>query len=1241
MANRWTKEQWAAITTRGCDILVAAAAGSGKTAVLVERIIMMVTEGPNPIDIDRLLVVTFTNAAASEMRQRIGEAIQQKMEENPLDSHLQRQSILLNRAKITTIHAFCLEVIRENYMDVDIDPSFRIADEAETALMKSELIEELFEEKYASEDNAGFLALVESYGENTRDTRLRDLVFTVHSFVQSSPFPDRWIDEMCGRFYIGAEKPLEETLWGTMLTEETAFELNGLLSLSKRALAVIDEPDGPLEYREAVVSDIALLSGLSDILQKGLEDFHQALFSVGFAKLGRKKKDSSEEKIERVKALREEVKDGLKGIKEKLFFKTPEKLKEDILHLMPVITSLGSLIKEFGARYQSAKRDKMLVDFNDLEHYCLQILLAEGSTEKNPIPSKAALTLQERFEEILTDEYQDSNLVQEMILSVISRGSRERHNRFMVGDVKQSIYRFRLARPEIFMEKYETYPLTKNGASVRIDLFQNFRSRAEVLNGINFLFRQLMTKDLGEVTYDENASLHPGASFPEIQEGMEAGGATEVCLIDTRKEERDEESSVSEDGEEIEDISAMELEVLYIGGRIREFIDSGFQVADRETGGYRRVTYRDIVVLLRASNTWADLFVDKFMDMGIPAFAESVSGYFDTAEVMTVLNLLYVIDNPVNDIPLIASLRSPIYRLGSEELAKIRLKRAEGSFYDCVLSYRAEEEDSTADKLMKFLEDLELWRTLAVTLPVDELIWDIYNRTGYFDYVGVTPAGNIRQANLRFLLDKAVKYETTSFKGLFHFIKYIEKVQQNKTDIGSAKVLSENENLVRIMSIHKSKGLEFPVVFVSGLGKRFNKRDMTKPVLLHPDLGFGPVYVDYEMRVTYQTIAKSLIARRIQKENLSEEMRILYVALTRAKEKLVLTGAVRNMDNALSKWAMYAGDSKTELPYYDMCQGNSFFDWIMPALARHRDGKVLRGDGETAGTGSAALYSDASRWDIKRISVEDIASHLQNERKKEEAAKNSIEDLQADRDYSGHREEIRKKLSFVYPYETETTFPANISISEIKRLFYEERELPSRETQNKRAEETIRFQQPAFLEEKKGLSGARKGTAVHTVLERLDFKKNYAYEDIKNEIAGLVAGNILSEEEGKSVPIRKVLRFFNSDLGKRLYEADRIYKETPFVLAMSPWEIYKREEFRQSGEKILVHGIVDCFFYENDRIILLDYKTDYVEEGQEDKIKDRYGIQLSIYKKALEEILETEVSESYIYLFGLDEAVRI
>ena len=1222
MANTWTKEQSRAITQRSADILVAAAAGSGKTAVLVERIVRLVCDEANPVDIDRLLVLTFTKAAASQMRERIGRTLTAKMNENPEDEHLKRQVTLVNRAQITTIDAFCLRVVKENYMHINIDPAFRTADEKECDLIKNQILEDLFEEAYAAKNNEDFLGLVESFGEDTGDTNLKSLILKIYNFVQSNPFPEQWLEMATRNFSIAPDTPIQETWWGAYIKRDTLFILNELKEKTKTAIDIATGFEGPVNYQPALTADLSNIQLLTKWLEQDMNKFSGVLMATEFEKLGRKGKGDNETLVQMVKDLREQVKKGIAEIQKKYFFNAPTNMVEDVAGLYPTAKALADIVKRFAHEFKKSKREKLLVDYNDMEHYALEILLEEGSTIENPVPSAVAMNLQKRFFEVLTDEYQDSNLVQEMLLCAISGYGTKQRNRFMVGDVKQSIYRFRQAEPSIFMEKYDTYKA--QGDEIRIDLYKNFRSRKNILEGINFLFCQLMSPTLGDLTYDEKTALYAGAEFPPFSQENEQK-PIELAIINLKAQEENFES------DDAEDMAAAEVEMAFVAKRITELVGSDFKVLG-EDGEYRNICYRDIVILFRATKNWGSAATEALEKAGIPVFAQTESRYFANTEIAVVLSLLKIVDNSRQDIPLMAALKSPIYQLTDDELVQIKIFSDQCEFYDNLLCY-LDNENEISKKLKKFMADIERWKKISAFTPVNLLLWTIYSETGYFDYVGVRSNGKIRQANLRILTEKAEMLEKTNFKGLFNFIRYIEKMEQTSSDTTEATILGESEDLVRIMTIHKSKGLEFPVVFVCGLGKQFNQNDLNQSVLMHQRLGIGMEYIDFENRVKYNTISKTVMREEIKKENLSEEMRVLYVALTRAKEKLILTGGVKDADKATARWAVNFRNKNRLLSVYDLQKNLTFIDWIGAAMVRHRDGEVLLDKaGVAAMDNGSGLYNHESLWKVQIVSRNEVVQWINHGM----PGVSETEDNPQGEAVEIDSQKLKEYLSFLYPYQDFTKLPANVSVSEIKR-----NRLPVVdgivEMQTMQAD----YRRPKQFMEEKALSAAEKGTAVHTFMAHMDLRKAYTLADISEGMEALAARNLLTREEARSIPAKKILKFVHSELGQRVRNANQIYKEESFALELSPYEIYGIEAYKTGEEGILTHGIIDCFFTEGEDVILYDYKTDYVGDGTGQELINKYGVQLEIYKNAIERIYGKKVQESYIYSFYLDKVIKV
>ncbi len=1229
----WTKEQQEAIYTRGCDLLVAAAAGSGKTAVLVERIINIITDKDNPVDIDRLLIVTFTNAAAAEMRERIGEALSKKLEEEPRNFHLQKQLALLHRASISTIHAFCLNVIKSNFHLLDIEPSFRIADEGEILLIKTDVLEELFENLYQREDE-GFLTLVESYGGKKEDTKLKEMLLDIYNFIESHPWPKDWLRQKVESFN-PEQIDFKNSIWIKMIKEQILEESKELLEIAKQAIKLCMEPAGPKKFIDALNDDISHIEKIISLCEGDIEELYNYIQQISLKPLNDRSKDIDENIKTEVKMLRESIREGIqKGFKDKLLFKSPKEMEKDLHKLYPVMKALENVLNEFENRYQAVKKDKGIIDFNDIEHYCLNILLDEKSSMEQIIPSAVAIELQKRYKEILIDEYQDSNLVQETILELISGKYAGMPNRFMVGDVKQSIYRFRLAKPDLFIEKYNSFSTEATGKEQRIDLFKNFRSRKNILDGVNFLFKQLMTPGLGEIEYDEKAALNYAANYPD-EEGLNFGGPIELHLIESELTEKEDNID-----EELEALTSIELEAKIVARRIKRLVlEDNFYIFDKKLKAYRKVDYKDIVILLRTTETWAHAFTEELTKEGIPAYADVSSGYFDAIEVKTILALLHIIDNPRQDIPLIAVLRSPIVGVSCDDLVEIRTSFSYGDFYESLKRYIEDDfqETELSKRLKNFINNLERWRSLAAHIPIDELLWILYMESNYYNYLGAMPGGEQRQANLRMLRDKAANFEATSYKGLFNFIRVIERMQTGgKGDMGAAKIVGENENIVRIMSIHKSKGLEFPVVIVAGLGKQFNLKDLNNPVLLHQDLGLGPNYVDYEKRLSYETVAKVAIKRKITLETLSEEMRILYVALTRAREKLILTGSVKSIESGAKKWVRQVASEKEELSPYILSKSRTYLDWIGMALARHKDGEKIKSWGNSFGSSVQSLYEDTSSWELIKWSKRDI--HIQDESKavKKEEVLNRLLNWDYSKTYSPEREEIFRRLSWKYPYEAATKISVKLSISEIKSQYEENH----RDYPMDSVFEDLQPRQPKFIEEGQVFTGAERGTIIHKVMRHLDFGAK-DYKAIEEQLVKMELKGLLTEEERKAVYIPSLLNFCKSGLAERIRKSSLVKRETPFILSLDAREIYKG---LNSEEEIFIQGIIDCFFEEEDGIVLVDYKTDFIlnkdnPEKEIEKIMDKYRVQINIYTKAIEEITGLKVKEKCLYLFGISRAV--
>ncbi len=1195
----WTKEQQKVIDLRNRNILVSAAAGSGKTAVLVERIIKMVTDKEHPVDIDHLLIVTFTSAAAGEMRERIGNAIEKRLLEDKDDLHLQKQMTLIHSAQITTIHSFCLSIIRNYFNEIDLDPGFRIGDEAELRLMKSDVLSEVLEARYEDAE-PNFLHFVESYATGKSDSGLEDMILKLYEFSMSHPSPDKWLLKMEQAFCVDTTEELNDSLWMKELLSYTSQMAEGSLVDNEKAMALCEEGNGPYMYLDALASDRIFLEKL--VTCKEYQEFDSILQSIDWSRLSTKKDPTVDvEKREQAKELRNRIKGNIQDIKNHFFFQGLKESLDDMKKVKPVVEALVSLTLDFAAAFAAKKAEKNILDFNDLEHFALKILI---QNEDEPTP--VAIELRDYYEEILVDEYQDSNLVQETLVKSISREICGQPNRFMVGDVKQSIYKFRLARPELFIEKYNAYS-TQDSMEQRIDLHQNFRSRSSVLDSINRVFEVIMHPSLGKIEYDKDAALNHGADFPISENGL-TGGKTEVLLLDGKEEVSDS-------------FSAKEKEAEAIATRIKQFKSEGYLVYDKE--GYRPVDYQDMVILLRSMTGWAEEFVEVLSARGIPAYADTQTGYFSAIEVKTILNYLLIIDNPLQDIPMTAVLRSKIGGFTDEELSLIRIHDLKRTMYESLLSYQKEAETirkdadqlearaydlTIIDKIETFLTQLNRLRTMVPYTSVYDLLKDIYQSSGYYDYVTLLPTGNIRKGNLDMLLQKALDFEKTSYQGLFHFNRYIEKLHQYDIDFGEAGS-GNAKNAIRIMSIHKSKGLEFPIVFVGGMGKQFNQQDARSRLILHPDLGIGPDYVDYELRVKTSTLVKKVIQKQIVLENLAEELRILYVAMTRAKEKLVLTGQVKDAEKKTQQWGM-----QTELSFSEISSANSYFDWIMPCALNCPDEFLIR---------NMSL--------VEMIGTE-IKEQISNEQRKEILLSwDSKEYLSDERNDS-----INALMNYEYPYLAEQIIKSKISVSELKRKAYEEIE-EAKEELYKEAEKSPYI--PNFRNETDEITGTRLGTLYHKVMECLSFQSSVDLKALRDEILQLVKLGRLKEEDSNKIKLLKFVNFLTSSLGQRMTKAQEkkaLYREQPFVLGIPSSSIYTEIE---SDELVIVQGIIDAFFEEDGELILLDYKTDRV--NREGELIDRYKAQLDYYQEALEQITGKKVRERIIYSFHLEKEIQV
>ena len=1254
---KWTKEQSQAINEKGSNILVAAAAGSGKTAVLVERIINKIIN--ENIDIDKLLVVTFTNAAASEMRERILDAIYKKLEEYPENQNLQRQITLINKASICTIDSFCLEVVRNNFFELDnISPNFRIADTTEIELLKQEVIEDIFEEKYENQDE-NFSKLINTYTSYRDDTPLKELVLKIYSYIQSSPFPEEWLKEKIEMFNLKDKlnEDFSKTPWGNILLKEIEEEIIDDIKTLEDIKKELDLDSELESFSQVVRSDLDFLK----ILQENINNWdklYEIYNKMSFVSWPRKKIESDLK--EYAKNVRDDVKKKFSSKLSKILICNSEEASQDIFDMYEILLKLKNLILEFGKEFSKRKRMKNMVDFNDIEHLALDILIKKQE-DKIEI-TDVAKRYQEKFIEIAIDEYQDSNLVQEYILTSISNNN----NIFMVGDVKQSIYKFRQAMPELFISKYKTYKNKENKSendNLKIQLFKNFRSRKNVLDFTNLIFENIMSGSLGDIEYNQEEYLNLGADYKEIEQNLKA----EIDIINLKDQENEEEntSEILEEEENTERLENIQVEARFVASKIKELIENKFQVFDRKKNCFRDIKYKDIVVLLRSTKTSAPIFEEEIINLDMPVFSDSSQEYLDSIEIENIMSLLRIIDNPIQDIPLVTVLRSNIGKFTDDELVEIRLSDKYENFYNAMQKAKINVGKNLQEKIEKFLTNLEKWRKEQEYLALDEFIWKLYSDTGYYNYVGLMPNGELRQANLKMLFERAKQFETASFKGLYNFINFIEKLKLSSGDLGSAKLIGENDDVIRIMSIHKSKGLEFPVVFLANTGKQFNLMDLNKNILLHQELGIGVKYINYDKQVQYDTLSKSAIKSKVFTETLSEEMRILYVALTRAKEKLYITGTMNDYEKEIEKM-------KIQVERYSK-NGNKINQILIKKYKKYLDWINLVYLYEKGNTKDLIEYNVLEKEEIikkcKRIEQEeiDVVKMLEEHKKDKEEIK-----------------KIEEILNFEYKHKLATTIPTMSSVTRIKQMqdnikgskvgkedkeeavqkleksdllkkSKEVKEHKEKATEKldkseflkenkvgkeyKKEEMIITFDKPKFLKEDKEdkLTNAEKGTLVHLCMQHLNEKVEYNLEKVKELVEELERKEIITSKEKENINLYKILEFTKSNIWKEVKKAKKVYKERPFFINIPAKEIYKEE----IEEKILIQGIIDLYYInENDEIILVDYKTDYVERGKEQELIEKYKKQLELYCKAIEEANKKQVSRIYIYSVYLGREIE-
>ena len=1218
---KWTNEQQDAISKKGSNILVAAAAGSGKTAVLVERIIQKILE--DKIDIDKILVVTFTNAAASEMRERILDAIYKKMEENPEDTNLQKQLILLNKASICTIDSFCLDVIRNNFFEIDVSANARIADSTEILLLKQEVLDDLFEEKYVAEDK-DFLELIETYTKYNKDDELKELILNIYNYIQSSPFPEEWLDEKIEMFDINSLQNFSDTRWGSIITEHLSSILdNAILKLSNIYLKMqrFEELD---KFTVVIENDIENYK----FIRNSLNDWDRC---VKFIQEFKNKTWPRDKKVinnlkDEAKNIRDSVKDEFKKAKVLIDF-TSKEIVEDMNFMYKILIKLKQLIIEFSNNFYAKKRERNIMDFNDMEHLALKILVKKDD-KGNISKTEVAKSYEQKFEEIAIDEYQDSNLVQEYILTSVSR----ENNIFMVGDVKQSIYKFRQARPQLFLDKYNKYKLDpEDGQDRKIQLFKNFRSRKNILDFTNLVFKNIMSKEIGNIDYTEEEYLNLGANFENIDN---QNLLTEINVIDLEEEENDiwkeenydensgdENSDAENNLQEVERIEDVVLEAKFVAKKIKELISSKYKIYDRKTG-IRDIKYKDICVLLRSITNVAGIYEKEISELGLPVYSDSSGEYLQSIEIETIMSLLRIINNPLQDIPLVTVMRSPIGNFTDNELVEIRMNDRNSCFYNALLK-------TDTKKVHKFLNLIEELKNDEQYMALDEWIWNIYTKTGYMNYVSLMPNGNLRVSNLRMLFERAKQYESASFKGLFNFINFIDKIKFNSEDLTSAKIIGENEDVIRIMSIHKSKGLEFPVVILAGTGKQFNMQDLNGNLLLDQDLGIGPQYIDYKRHIKFKTLPKRAISIKAKKEAISEEMRVLYVALTRAKEKLIIVGRQKDVNKKMQeKQNILEIYSQTINPFL-VQKYKTYLDWLELIYLKE-------GNENTKNIFTLDIYKKS-----------EIINNLNQEKNEEQDIYNLIKEKTQEVNKDSEEEKsIKKLLDWKYKYNNLEGIPTKTSVTKIKEITNIEevkektRQLNINIEENQKISASI-TEKPKFLNEDKEIkiSNAQKGTLMHLCIQKMDEKKDYNLDKINELISELQEKNLITQIEANSINKQKLLEYTKSKLWDMLKNAKEIHKEKPFYINIKASRLYDNIS-NENDENILVQGVIDLYFITNlDKLVLIDFKTDYIQN--EEEFVNKYKRQLELYKEALEQSLNRKVDQIGLYSLYLNKTLEV
>ncbi len=1221
-------EQQAIIKHQGKNLLVSAAAGSGKTRVLVERILDLIIN--HGCSLDRMLVATFTNAAAGEMRSRISGRLNQFVEisleqnQGTLARHLIKEINQVNQAQISTLHSFCMEVVRAHFYVLGIEPAFRVADSGESEILKNEAMDEMLEAR-SSSDASALLALLDMFSGPFNDQGLRDEITRLFNFIMSRPDPWQWLDASIQALLVDASS-LTQSSWCVHLMQQVRLELGEALTHMDKAVHCCAGQAGMERIHSFLSTE---RDNIQDLAREANNDtLYWMLLGFSFSRRPAAPKQAGEDVVRELGNAREQAKTRVVNAQSLLVNRDFDNQAREYAVMHEHLQFLKLLVQDYARIYGQKKQERGLLDFTDLEHMALAIL-------QNP---EIAAIYRQRFEHVFIDEYQDTSPIQEALLDGVSRSG----NVFMVGDVKQSIYRFRLADPAIFMGKYRRYSDDQASDGCLMALGKNYRSAGGIIGAVNYVFGQVMTAENGEIDYSEG-KLEPGLTGTVCSGGE--GAEVELLLLDNsdenshanggtgydagQEEELQDKGAAEDSGLILEEMQMLEKEAWLLAGRIQRLIADDEIIRDAGTGEMRPVAYRDITVLLRATSRVADIFSGVFVQAGIPVYCEAGAGYFDSLEIQLVLNLLRLIDNKRQDIPLVSVMHSPFFGFELKELADIRIfsrqqSLDDNSFIAAVEQYAEKGTGPLRERVSVMLALLQQWKEEARFLPLDELIWKLLIESGFYYYSAALPGGRQRTANLDLLLEKARVFQAGSLQGLFNFIGFIDGLQSGGQDAGAASIIGENDNVVRIMSIHKSKGLEFPVVCVAGLGRRFNMRDSTRRLLVHGEMGLGPYYIDLEQRSLFDTLARKAIISKLRQQSLAEEMRILYVAMTRAESRLILSGSLASLEKNLARWTR------------DICsasigEAGCFLDWLGPVLLRHeKDGGQLR---ERAGLGKefGPLLTDDSVWSILLHNQLDVIKQPVFRTRED----STIAARQEETGQLRRLEKVIESLNWRYQYPDAVGIPSKLSVTAVKR-FRSIQEVPQAAL-NEMAQPLV-FNRPRFAGDTSGWSEAETGTLYHLVLQNLDLAKVSTAPELAGQLENMITRELLGPEEAAAVNTDKLLAFFQSGLGQRMLCSPLVKREVAFNLKIKAGELLDRSY--EQEEDLLLQGVIDLFFEEEGQLVLVDYKSGYSGWDPSDAV-EAYGLQINLYRKALESIYGKKVKSAYLYMLNSGQEIEL